>query len=49
MKDLESETIARVKGFLIFAVFKHPNARVSQHTIAVHQEQLDPGGAQLNV
>src|SRR5215217_3507004 len=42
MPQIDSESIARVKTFLLFAVFKHPNAAVSQHAITIHQKQLDP-------
>src|SRR6185503_18154700 len=40
---------ARVKALLLFPFVKQPDASISQHTIAIHQEQLDACGTFLNV
>ena len=48
MQKIDSESVARVKTFLLFAVFKNPDASVSQHSITIHQEQLDSCGTFLN-
>src|SRR5690242_19847157 len=49
MKQLEPESVACMEGFLVFAIFEYPDAPVRQHTIAVHQEQLDAGRTCLNI
>src|ERR671926_171258 len=45
VQKIDSEPVAGVKTFLLFPVFEEPDAAVSQHTVAIHQEQLDACGA----
>jgi hypothetical protein len=47
-KKIDSESVAGVKTFLLFPIVKQPNAPVSQHSITIHQEQLDARGTFLN-
>jgi hypothetical protein len=49
MKDLQPETVSRMKCLLVFVVLEYPDPPVSQHTITVHQEELDARGAPLYV
>ena len=48
MQQLDSEPVARVKTLLLFAVLKQPDPPISQHTVTIHQEQLDARGSFLN-
>src|SRR6185369_8929571 len=49
MQQDDPESVARVKSLLLLAVLKQPDAPVSQHTITIHQEQLDARGAFMDV
>src|SRR5687768_1094161 len=49
MQEIDSESIARVKTFLLFAVFKYPDTSISQHTVAIHQQQFDSRSTLLNL
>src|SRR5215213_3629062 len=48
MPQVDPESIARVKSLLLFPVFKQPDAPISQHTVTIHQEQLDARGTFLD-
>jgi hypothetical protein len=48
MPQFNSESIARVKSLLLFPILKQPDPSISQHTITVHQKQLDAGGLFLD-
>src|ERR1051325_6059092 len=49
MQNLQSQPITRVKTLLLLSILKQPDATVSQHTIAIHQEQLDARCTLLDV
>jgi hypothetical protein len=49
MQQFNAETVARVKRFLVLAVFENPNAAVGEHAVAIHQEQFDASGALLDL
>src|SRR5687767_6178755 len=49
MQQIDSESVARVKTFLLFAVLKYPDAAVGQHAVAIHQQQLDSRSTLLNL
>jgi hypothetical protein len=41
MKERNTLPVARVKGLLLVTVFQQLKPAVSEHTVAVHQQQLD--------
>jgi hypothetical protein len=48
MPKLKTKPIVNVEALLLFTVIQQPQAAISQHAIAIHQEQLDARSAPFN-
>jgi hypothetical protein len=41
VQQAQTKSIVSIEGFLFFAILRQPQTSISEHAIAIHQQQLD--------